>query len=244
MRVHHRGVTEADVHDRRHGQTQERAIDRLDRDPLRRLGVVAHPGLVELDDVGAGRLQVVRLRVDRGSEVHHHLVVVVVELVLGLLGHGERAGQRDLRLALGVAPQERHVADLDRVAAPDFADDARHLDRASRPVRDRRRRFVIDALERGGEAIGVTLAAHLAIGDDVDAGALHVADRQQRRVVLRLGEVRFGDPPQLLQAHARHHGGEHGAVDKPVGLWVAAHDRGRQQMLGHADVLRTTMIGL
>jgi len=45
----------------------------------------------------------VRLRVDRGGEVHHHLVVVVVELVLGLLGHGERAGQRDLRLALGVA---------------------------------------------------------------------------------------------------------------------------------------------
>jgi hypothetical protein len=67
-------------------------VDRLDRDPPRRLGIVAHPGLVELDDVGAGGLQVVRLRVDRGGEVHHHLVVVVVELVLGLLGHGERAG--------------------------------------------------------------------------------------------------------------------------------------------------------
>jgi hypothetical protein len=33
----------------------------LDRDPLRRLGIVADPGLVELDDVGAGGHEVVRL---------------------------------------------------------------------------------------------------------------------------------------------------------------------------------------
>jgi hypothetical protein len=28
------------------------------------------------------------------------------------------------------------------------------------------------------------------------------------------------------------------AVDEPVGLWVAAHDRGRQQMLRHACALQ------
>ena len=134
--VHDSRIAEAEVHDRRHRQPAERAVDRLDRDALRRVRVVAQPRLVELDHVGAGGLQVVRLRVHRGGEVHHHLVVVGVELVLGLLRHGERPGQRDLRLALGVASQERHVADLDRLAAPDLADDARHLDGASRAVGD------------------------------------------------------------------------------------------------------------
>ena len=56
---------------------------------------------------------------------------------------------------------------------------------------DRRRVVDVDAVERGGEAVRVALAAHLAVGDDVDAGALHVADREQRRVVLRLLEPGF-----------------------------------------------------
>ena len=46
----------------------------------------------------------------------------------------------------------------------------------------------VDALERGGEAVRVALAAHLAVGDDVEPGALLVADGEQRRVVLRLLE--------------------------------------------------------
>ena len=44
----------------------------------------------------------------------------------------------------------------------------------------------VDAFQREGEAVGVALAADLAVGDDVDAGALHVADRQDGAVVLRL----------------------------------------------------------
>ena len=110
--------------------------------------------------------------------------------------------------------------------------------RAPGAVGDRRRVVVVDAVERGGEAVGVALAAHLAVGDDVDAGALHVADREERGVVLRLLEVRLRDAPQLVHAHARHHGREHGAVDQPVGLRVAADDGGRQQMFGHANALR------
>ena len=60
----------------------------------------------------------------------------------------------------------------------------------------------VDALERGGEAVGVALAADLAVGDDVEAGLLLRADGEQRRVVLRLGEVRLGDAPELA-ARAR-----------------------------------------
>ena len=43
----------------------------------------------------------------------------------------------------------------------------------------------VDPVERGGEAVGVALAAHLAVGDDVDAGAFHVADGDQGGIVLR-----------------------------------------------------------
>ena len=62
----------------------------------------------------------------------------------------------------------------------------------------------VDAFERGREAVGIALAPHLAVGDDVDAGALHVADRDQGRVVLRLFEESAGDAPHLRRAHARH----------------------------------------
>ena len=86
---------------------------------------------------------------------------------------------------------------------------------------------VVDAVERGGEAVGVAFPAHLAVGDDVDAGALHVADRQQRGVVLRLRQIGLRHAPQLVHAHPRHRVLEHGAIHQPVGLWVAAHNGGR-----------------
>ena len=68
------------------------------------------------------------------------------------------------------------------------------------------RLVVVDAVERGGEAVGVALAAHLAVGDDVDAGLLHVADGEDRGVVLRLLQIRLLHAPELVQAHARHAG--------------------------------------
>src|SRR5215211_9319567 len=61
----------------------------------------------------------------------------------------------------------------------------------------------VDALERGREAVRVALAAHLAVGDDVQPGALLVGDRQPRRVVLGLLEIGRIDAPQLECAHAR-----------------------------------------
>ena len=90
--------------------------------------------------------------------------------------------------------------------------------------------LAVHALERGGEAVGVAFAAHLAIGDDVDAGALLVADRQHRGVVLRLLEPGRLDAPQFARAGARRNDlRQASAVDQPVGLRVAAHQRRRQQ---------------
>ncbi len=88
----------------------------------------------------------------------------------------------------------------------------------------------VDALERGREAVRVALAPDLAVADDVEAGVFLRADRDQRRVVLRLGEVLGRDAPELLRAHARREAaGELGAVDQPLGLREAADDGGGKQ---------------
>src|SRR2546427_360625 len=57
----------------------------------------------------------------------------------------------------------------------------------------------IDAFERGGEAVGIAFAPDLAVGDDVEAGALLRPDGEQRGVVLRLGAR-----AQLLHDRAAH----------------------------------------
>src|SRR5712691_2242088 len=88
----------------------------------------------------------------------------------------------------------------------------------------------VHAFERGGEAVGVALAPDLAVGDDVQARFLLRADREPRRVVLRLLEERFGDAPQLLCAHpGRKAPGELLPVDQPLGLRVTPYQRGRKQ---------------
>ena len=61
----------------------------------------------------------------------------------------------------------------------------------------------VDAVERGGEPVRVALAPDLAVRDDVDAGALHVADRDERSVVLRLLEECLGHAPQVAHPHPR-----------------------------------------
>src|SRR5947208_16201473 len=96
---------------------------------------------------------------------------------------------------------------------------ARAVERAPRMIE-------IDAFERGGEAVGIAFAPDLAVGDDVEAGPLLRPDGEQRGVVLRLGEIGLGDPPQLFRAHARRKApGELFPVDHPFGLGVTSHQR-------------------
>ena len=107
--------------------------------------------------------------------------------------------------------------------ARDRADHAR--DRIGMPAAVQRRAGVVDvdALERGREPVRVALAAHLAVGDDVQARALLVGDRQSRRVVLRLLEVGRIHPPQLECPHARREAITQAvAVEQPVRLRVGA----------------------
>src|SRR6185503_10590485 len=95
-------------------------------------------------------------------------------------------------------------------------------------------------LERGGEAVGIAFASHFPVGDDVDAGPLHVADCQHRGVVLGLLEVGLRDAPQVGLAHPGHLSAQLGAVDQPPGLGVAAYDsRGEQIVQENYDVTAT-----
>ena len=141
-----------------------------------------------------------------------------------------------LIVRVGVGAQEFDVAHLDRMLAPHLADDARHRIGMAGAVERRAGIVDVDAFERGGEAVGIALAPHLAVGDDVEAGALLVADREQRGIVLRLIQIFRRDPPQLLRAHARRKAaGELLAVDQPFRLGVGADERSGQKRQRHGD---------
>ena len=168
--------------------------------------------------------------------VHAHGLGVLVELVLHLLTHGEGTRQGDLCQAICIGAQELHVAQLDGARAPDLADDARYGRPIACPVDDHCRILVVDAFQCRGETVGVAFAAHLAVGDDVDAGALHVAYGDEGGVVLGLLEPRLRNPPQLLQARARHDLAQHVAVHQPVWLRVGADDGGLQERFAHGEI--------
>ncbi len=94
--------------------------------------------------------------------------------------------------------------------------------------------LVVDPFERRREAVGVALAPHLAVGDDVDAGPFHVADGQQGGIVLRLlagtGPARATAPWSACAARPCI---SICAIHQPVGLRVGSDDGGLQQGLGH-----------
>ncbi len=78
------------------------------------------------------------------------------------------------------------VADLHGMASADSADHARHRIRVSAAIERCAGVIDIDTLQGGRKAVRVALAAHLAIGNDVQTCALLIANREDRGVVLRL----------------------------------------------------------
>ena len=130
----------------------------------------------------------------------------------------------------GMRAQEFQIVHLHGVFAPDGADHARHGIRMAAAIQRRARIVEVHAFERGGETIRITLAADFAVGDDVEPGLLLHADGQYRGIVLRLGEIGLRNAPQLECAHARRKpAGEFLAIDEPLRLRQAAHQRGRKQ---------------
>src|SRR5687768_13024268 len=90
----------------------------------------------------------------------------------------------------------------------------------------------VHALEGGGEAVRVALAAGLAVGDDVEARRLLRADGEHRGIVLSLFQKILVDAPELSGAHARREApGELLAVDQPLGLRIASGQGSRKKHL-------------
>ena len=88
----------------------------------------------------------------------------------------------------------------------------------------------VHAFQRGGEAVGIALAADLSIGENVQPGSLLGADGEQGRVVLCFLQPRVGYPPQLPGTGSRWEAtAELGTIDEPVGLRVAAYQGGGEQ---------------
>jgi hypothetical protein len=132
--------------------------------------------------------------------------------------------------------QELGVAQFDRTAPADRPHHPRHWRRAAAAAADMAGMFAIDAVERQCETVGVAFAADLAVADDIDAGPFHLADREDRRIVLRLFEPGLGDAPDVTCTDPRHAVmRERRAVDQPIGLRIATDHRGRDQMrrIGH-----------
>ncbi len=235
-----RGVAEADVDRGRARDPVRGAAQHVEAVVARGLRARLHVGLVDLHDVGAGGEQVQDLAAHGVGVGHPDRLRRAVVVVLGLLGHRERAGDGDLDRPARVRAQELDVADLDRMLARDRADHPRHRVRVPAAVQRGARVVDVDALERGGEAVRVALAAHLAVGDDVQPGALLVGDRQPRRVVLRLLEIARIDPPQLRRPHARREApAQLLAVDQPVRLRVGADEAGEDPVRHRRRVSHT-----
>src|SRR5262249_7293816 len=161
--------------------------------------------------------------------VEREPLAISIEIVLALRRHGERPRHRHLDGALGIGPQEFHVAHLDRMLAPDRTDHPRHGRESAGAIRSLAGIVEVDARERGGEAGRIAPAPLLAVGDDVEAGAPLVADGEERGVVLRRLEPRRIDAPEILRAYPRHHLREALAVDQPVRLGIGANQGGGEQ---------------
>ena len=189
-------------------------------------------------------MQVERFGVDGFRERHRQLFVVLVEFVLGLLAHRERAGQGDLGGTIGILTKELHIVQFDRSAALHRADHARYRRLRSVSRSDDGRVIGIDAFKRGSKTVGIAFAADFAVGDDIDAGTLHVAYRDDGGVILSFLQMLRRQPPHRMHAGAWHGFRQHRAIDQPFRLRITSDHGGRQQMFWqvHGNLLALVLV--
>src|SRR5271170_5887888 len=165
-------------------------------------GVRGGQRLLDLDVVTAGRHQVLDVPADGRDERFGAVAAVAVDRAEVQLGrYAVRAGQPDLRAALGALPQEAVLARV----VPDG------LDVVKRPLHLVHREHVpadgaqlaqggthLDAGHRAGDALDPAQPTVLAVGEDVQPSGLLVVDGQLAVVVEELLAVSRAEPVLLV----------------------------------------------
>src|SRR5207247_2145441 len=208
-------VAVADMHGGRAADALDRPVKRLD--PPRRdvVQVDIERGLVELEDVEPERGELPRLLVDNLRELQRKPAAVAVVLVGKRVHDRHGARQRELELPRRVGAREGDLRRVRPPPAPERPGHGGHLGLvAVRADADRDAAGEVDALDVLEKAVDEVLPALFAVGHDVDARRLLLAERDQHRIATALLERRAREPPRRPQ---RPRLGEPGRLGKAAG---------------------------
>ena len=208
-------------------------------------GARLHVGFVELDHIGAGVEEILDFPVHGPGVIGGEGFLVAVEIILSLLGHGERPREGDLDPSVRVRPQELDVLHLDGPPSRNLSDDPRHGVGVAGTVHGGAVVIDIDPVEGGRYPVGIALPANFAVRNNVETRLFLVPDGKEGGVVLGLLEEFFGDSPNFPRPNP---GGEPlpqvFPVHQPVGLDVAANNRCGEDFFRHRFALGRRMVGI
>jgi hypothetical protein len=192
--------------------------------PAQVLGEARVVGLVDLEIGGPCLDQLAQLEVHDARDVERKGFLARVVLVPDPLDERVRAGDRDLRPAIGEPAQEAKI-----VAEPEGGRGHPGADHAVVEVVVEALGGVVDlhAGQAHREVVDHVVAPQLPVGDDVDARHLLVLDRRLDRRVVDLLEVVAADAPvQVVVLHAL----------EPPRHGITSDDGGRQQRRATHDL--------
>ena len=216
-----RSIAEAKMDGSRTSDSIQGSIQGSQAVAPRLLGPRLHVGFVDLNDVGARGEEIFDFLIHRGRVVHRELFFILIEVVLSLLRHRVRAGNRNLDRSICIATEEFDVAYFDRILAANLSNDPRH--RIGMPASIERRSGILDinTFKRRSKSVGVTLTANFAVGEDIETGTLLISDRKNRRIILRFLQKFRRDTPEFLCSCARRKTpGKLLAIDEPLRLRI------------------------
>jgi hypothetical protein len=179
------------MHEGRHPHAFEAAVERARPIGEDLVVIAGHRRLIELQHIAAGGLQVEKLGIDGGRDIHRELGLVGIGFVQRAVDDRHRPRDRDLHRPVRVRLGKGELAHAGGATATDLADDARDEARASSVAIGFLLALVleINALPGRRGVIDEAFAPLLAVGQDVEANLLLIAQRDQRGIVLRLCEL-------------------------------------------------------
>src|SRR6266540_6100215 len=224
-------VAVADVHHRLAGQALDRAVEGRDAPVAHLVHVDVEGRLVELDHVHAERGELARFLADQGSQRHAELRAAAIVGVVDGIGDGHGPGDGELDSTPGLSAEEAHLVGVDRTAPAERRRHRRHVGFVAVAADADRDHFrEVHAVQPLDEAPDEVTPRLLAVGDDVDAGLLLVAECQADGVALALLKrraleapgrpegLRGGEPRGLWQTPG------YGGVEHPVAWYHAGHE--------------------